>query len=428
MNHFELRGGADGLELHAEDVALSAIAEACGTPTYVYSRATIERHYRVMDEALGGVPHSICYAVKAASNLAILGLLARLGAGFDIVSVGELERVLAAGGLPERVMFSGVGKRDDEIERALRVGIRCFNVESAWELDRIEAVAERVGRRAPISVRVNPDVDPQTHAYIATGLRTSKFGVPMAEAHAMYRRAAASPHLHVVGIDCHIGSQITQVEPLAAALDRVLELVDALAEEGIAIEHVDMGGGLGITYKDEEPAPPAAVGRAYAERLGPRGLELVVEPGRLIVGNAGVLLMRVLGVKAGEAKTFVIVDAAMNDNIRPSLYGAWQQIEPVFPSERTEATVDVVGPICESGDFFARDRVLPEMRAGELLAMRSAGAYGFTMASTYNSRPRAAEVMVDGARVTVVRERESLQALWAGERLLDNDEAGPSAG
>lgn len=428
MNHFELRGGADGPELYAEDVALSAIAERCGTPTYVYSRATIERHYRVMDEALGGVPHSICYAVKAASNLAILGLLAKLGAGFDIVSVGELERVLAAGGLPERVMFSGVGKRDDEIERALRVGIRCFNVESPWELDRIEAVAERVGRRAPISVRVNPDVDPQTHAYIATGLRTSKFGVPMAEAHAMYRRAAASPHLHVVGIDCHIGSQITQVEPLAAALDRVLELVDALASEGIAIEHVDMGGGLGITYKDEEPAPPAAVGRAYAERLGPRGLELVVEPGRLIVGNAGVLLMRVLGVKAGEAKTFVIVDAAMNDNIRPSLYGAWQQIEPVCPRGREEATVDVVGPICESGDFFARDRALPAVHAGELLAMRSAGAYGFTMASTYNSRPRAAEVMVDGSRLTVVRERESLQALWAGERLLDDDRAGPGAG
>ncbi|MCB9740899.1 MAG: diaminopimelate decarboxylase [Deltaproteobacteria bacterium] len=427
MNHFELRDGADGLELHAEDVALAAIAEACGTPTYVYSRATIERHYRVMDEALGGVPNSICYAVKAASNLAILGLLAKLGAGFDIVSVGELERVLAAGGLPERVMFSGVGKRDDEIERALRVGIRCFNVESAWELERIEAVAERVGRRAPISVRVNPDVDPQTHAYIATGLRTSKFGVPMVEAQAMYRRAAASPHLHVVGIDCHIGSQITQVEPLAAALDRVLELVDALADEGIAIEHVDMGGGLGITYKDEEPAPPAAVGRAYAERLGPRGLELVVEPGRLIVGNAGVLLMRVLGVKTGEAKTFVIVDAAMNDNIRPSLYGAWQQLEPVCPSGRNETTVDVVGPICESGDFFARDRVLPEVRAGELLAMRSAGAYGFTMASTYNSRPRAAEVMVDGSRLTVVRERESLRALWAGERLLDEDDAGPSA-
>ncbi len=421
MNHFELRPGPDGPELYAEDVPLRAIAETYGTPTYVYSRATIERHYRVMDEALGGVPHTICYAVKAASNLAILAVLARLGAGFDIVSVGELERVLLAGGDPQRVMFSGVGKRDDEIARALEVGIRCFNVESAWELERIEAVAAAAGRPAPISVRVNPDVDPPTHAYIATGLRTSKFGVPIDEALAMYRHAAASPHLEVVGVDCHIGSQIVAVEPLAHALDRILELVDALAAEGITVEHVDMGGGLGITYKDEDPAPPAAVGRAYAERLGPRGLELVVEPGRLIVGNAGLLLMQVLGVKVGEAKTFVVTDAAMNDNIRPSLYGAWQAIEPVLQRpDATEQVVDVVGPICESGDFLAKDRAMPTVQRGALLAMRSAGAYGFTMASTYNSRPRAAEVLVQGDRVHLARERESLAALWAGERIPDD--------
>ena len=421
MDHFHRVDGA----LYAENVALSAIAASVGTPTYVYSRATIERHYRVMDQALAGVPHTICYSVKACSNLAILGLLARLGSGFDIVSVGELERVLKAGGDRSRVVFSGVGKRDDEIARALQVGIRAFNVESPWELERIAQVAANMGARAPISLRVNPDVDPRTHAYIATGLRSSKFGVPMEQARSLYQFAAASPHLEVVGIDCHIGSQIVEIEPLAHALDRVLALVDELAADGITLNYVDMGGGLGITYKDERPAPPAELGRAYAERLLPRGLELIVEPGRVIVGNAGVLLMRVLGVKDNAERRFVIVDAAMNDNIRPSLYGAFQAIEPVVATESDQMAteVDVVGPICESGDFLAKGRALPPLARDDLLAMRSAGAYGFSMASTYNSRQRAAEVLVDGDRWTTIRERETLEDLWRDERTLDDAEA-----
>ncbi len=433
MDHFH-RTGADGSDdLHVEGVALTAIAEAVGTPTYVYSRATLERHYRVMDDALAGLPHTICYSVKANSNLAVLGVLAKLGSGFDIVSVGELERVLRAGGEPAKVVFSGVGKRDDELRRALQVGIRAFNVESAFELERLEAVAAALGQRAPISLRVNPDVDPGTHPYIATGLRSSKFGVPMPEALPLFLRAAQSPHLRVVGVDCHIGSQIVEIAPLVDALDRILTLVDRLAEHGVALDHVDMGGGLGIPYRDEAPAPPDALGRAYAERLSPRGLELIVEPGRLIVGNAGVLLMRVLGTKGGAlpgagddptaqaATRFVIVDAAMNDNIRPALYGAWQAIEPVageVACRGDPAPVDVVGPICESGDFLARARPLPPLRRDDLLAMRSAGAYGFSMASTYNSRPRAAEVLVDGDLFAVVRQREDLASLWREERDL----------
>ena len=421
MDHFSRTNGT----LHAEGVSLAALAARVGTPTYVYSRATIERHYRVMDQALQALPHTICYSVKACSNLAILGLLARLGSGFDIVSVGELERVLAAGGDRRKIVFSGVGKRDDEITRALEVGILAFNVESPWELERIAHVAASMGARAPISLRVNPDVDPKTHAYIATGLRSSKFGVPMDEARGLYRFAAANPHLDVVGIDCHIGSQIVEIEPLAHALDRVLALVDELAADGIALRYVDMGGGLGITYKDERPAPPEALGQAYADRLRPRGLALIVEPGRVIVGNAGVLLMRVLGVKDNGDRRFVIVDAAMNDNIRPSLYGAFQALEPVVQDDAPAmpVEVDVVGPICESGDFLAKGRALPPVAQGALLAMRSAGAYGFSMASTYNSRRRAAEVLVDGDRWSVIRKREELTDLWRDERTIDAAEA-----
>ena len=417
MDHFQYRQG----HLFAEDVSLTTLAEQVGTPLYVYSRATLTRHYRVMDEALSDVDHLICYSVKANSNLAVLQLLASLGSGFDIVSVGELERVIAAGGDPAKVVFSGVGKRDDEIAAALKAGIHCINVESEWELQRCAVVAESVGAVAPISLRVNPDVDPNTHEYIATGLKSSKFGVPFEEARRLYRWARENPHLSIVGVDCHIGSQIVEPAPLVEALDRVLELVDELRAEGVEVQHVDMGGGLGITYKDERPAPPAAIGKAYAERLASRGLQLLVEPGRVIAGNAGVMLMRVLGVKDNGDRRFVITDAAMNDNIRPSLYRAWQDICVVDASAaRGERTVDVVGPICESGDFFAQDRPLPDVERGDLLAMRSAGAYGFCMASNYNSRPRAAEVMVHGDRWQVIRPREALAELFANERLLED--------
>ncbi len=416
MNHFEY--DAAGV-LHGEGVSLVALAQAVGTPTYVYSHATLSRHYRVMDEALGGVDHLICYSVKANSNLAVLQLLASLGSGFDIVSVGELRRVLAAGGDPAKVVFSGVGKRDDEIAAALRAGIHCLNVESAWELARCAIVAEQIGLPAPISLRVNPDVDAKTHAYISTGLRSSKFGVPFDEALRLYRQAHASPHLRIVGIDCHIGSQIVEPAPLVEALERVLELVDTLQAEGVHLDHVDMGGGLGITYKDERPAPPRAIGEAYAARLAPRGLRLLVEPGRVIAGNAGVLLMRVLGTKTNGDRTFVITDAAMNDNIRPSLYKAWQDISPVnHHPDRPDEVVDVVGPICESGDFFAHDRTLPALVRDDLLVMRSTGAYGYSMASNYNSRTRPAEVMVHGDSWTVIRPREDVADLFATERLL----------
>ncbi len=424
MDHF--RYDEAGV-LHGEGVSLPALVAAVGTPTYVYSRATLTRHFKVMDDALSGVDHLICYSVKANSNLAVLQLLASLGSGFDIVSVGELHRVLAAGGDPDKVVFSGVGKRDDEIAAALRAGIHCINVESAWELARCAEVAAAVGVPAPVSLRVNPDVDPKTHEYIATGLRTSKFGVPFDEALELYRTAHASPHLTVVGVDCHIGSQIVEPTPLIDALDRVLELVDTLQAEGMTIGHVDMGGGLGITYKDERPAPPKAIGEAYAARLAPRGLKLLVEPGRVIAGNAGVMLMRVLGRKSNGERTFVITDAAMNDNIRPSLYRAWQDIVPVQRDlDAPEEVVDVVGPICESGDFFAQERPLARVDRDALLAMRSAGAYGFCMSSNYNSRQRAAEVMVDGDTWTVIRPREELTALFASERLLPDLPAGRS--
>lgn len=414
MNHFQRR--ADG-ELCAEEVPLRDIAEAVGTPTYVYSSATLTRHFTVFDAAWAGVDHLVCYAVKACSNLAVLNLLAKLGAGFDIVSAGELHRVIRAGGDLSKVVFSGVGKRREEIALAIDAGILCLNVESEAELRMVDEVAREVGRVAPVSLRVNPDVDAGTHPYIATGLRTSKFGIHFDQALSCYRLARDLPGLRVHGLDCHIGSQLQDVAPLEAALDRMLELVDALASEGIPLTHLDVGGGLGISYDDEAPPSPAEYARAISARLVGRELTVVLEPGRVIAGNAGVLLMEVLLDKRNGERRFVVVDAAMNDAIRPALYGAYHALDPVGPPAKDLRVVDVVGPICESGDFFAQDRELPVVTAGDLLAMRSAGAYGFAMASNYNSRPRAAEVLVDGDRFHVIRQRETLDDLWRGETI-----------
>ncbi|HHM04507.1 MAG TPA: diaminopimelate decarboxylase [Gammaproteobacteria bacterium] len=413
MDHFTSKTGV----LHAEDVSLADIARRYGTPCYVYSRATIERHWRAFAEALAGQSHLICYSVKANSNLAVLNLLARLGSGFDIVSVGELERVLRAGGDPAKVVFSGVGKRRDELARALAVGIQCFNVESAAELQRLHEVAMEMGRRAPVSLRVNPDVDAGTHPYISTGLKENKFGIPVDQALALYAEAAALPHIELVGMDCHIGSQLTSVRPFVDALQRVLVLVDRLAGQGIALRHLDIGGGLGIPYRDEVPPSPGEYARAVKAALAGRELTLFIEPGRAIAGNAGVLLTRVEYLKHGPDKNFAIVDAGMNDLLRPALYQAWQAIVPVIPRDGTAETYDIVGPVCETGDFLGKDRALV-LAEGDLLAVRSAGAYGFTMSSTYNSRPRPAEVMVDGAQAHLVRARETVEGLMAGERLL----------
>jgi len=415
MDHFNYRNGV----LCAEDVPLSAIAEQFGTPCYVYSRATLERHWKVFDQAYSQGPHLICYAVKANSNLAVLNLLARLGSGFDIVSVGELERVLAAGGDPAKVVFSGVGKREDEIRRALQAGIRCFNVEVVGELDRLNRIAGEMGLRAPVSLRVNPDVDANTHPYISTGLKENKFGIDIEQAVSEYRRAASMAHLDVVGIDCHIGSQLTTTEPFLDALDRLLDLALRLREAGLQIHHLDLGGGLGIRYRDEEPPEPAQLASLVAEKLKGQDFEVIIEPGRAIVGNAGILLTRVEHIKATSAKNFAIVDAAMNDLLRPALYDAWQAIVPVCQeSSAGSLMVDVVGPVCETGDFLGKNRELA-VSEGDLLAVRSAGAYGFSMSSNYNSRPRPAEVMVDGERAHLVRAREHLASLFAGESLLD---------
>lgn len=414
MDHFNYRGP----QLFAEQVAISDIAARYGTPCYIYSRATLERHWLAFDRAFGAHPHLICYAVKANSNLAILNLLARLGSGFDIVSVGEMQRVLAAGGRAEKIVFSGVGKREDEIRAALIAGIRCFNVEVNGELDRINRVAGELGVVAPVSFRVNPDVDAKTHPYISTGLKENKFGIDIETALHEYRRAAHMPHIEVVGIDCHIGSQLTDVQPFLDALERVLAIVDALAAEGIALKHLDLGGGLGIRYRDELPPEPAAYIEALLTRLTDRKLEILLEPGRAIVGNAGVLVTRVEYLKPTAEKNFAIVDAAMNDLVRPALYGAWQAIVPAdTQSPAEERTWDIVGPICETGDFLGKSRPL-RLREGDLLVVRSAGAYGFTMSSNYNSRPRAAEIMVDDQQLHVIRARETLPQLWQGEQLL----------
>lgn len=413
MDHFQYRDGV----LHAEQIGLDRVAEQFGTPCYVYSRATIERHWRAFDNALGGYPHLVCYAVKANSNLAVLNLLARLGSGFDVVSGGELERVVAAGGDPARVVFSGVGKTTAEMRRALELGILCFNVESEPELERLSQVASAMNRTAPVSLRVNPDVDPQTHPYIATGLKHSKFGIDIRRAPAVYRRARELPGLRVTGVDCHIGSQLTSLGPFLDALQRVLDLLDRLSADGIEIGHLDLGGGLGITYAEERPPAPAELAQAILQALGGRTPTLLLEPGRAIVGNAGILLTRIEYLKHGEAAGFAIVDAAMNDLLRPALYGAWQDIVPVRQRDAVAERWDIVGPVCETGDFLGKDRALA-VQPGDLLAVRSAGAYGFSMSSNYNTRPRVAELMVDGDQIHVVREREVLADLWRGEQLL----------
>jgi diaminopimelate decarboxylase len=404
-------------QLVAESVALSDIADQFATPCYVYSRAALTDGFRQFSDALQGREHLICFAVKSNANLAILNVFARLGAGFDIVSGGELQRVLAAGGDAGKVVFSGVGKTEAEMRLALDAGILCFNVESAAELDKLNAVAGSMGKQASISLRVNPDVDAKTHPYISTGLKQNKFGVAYTEAVALYRKAAGLPHLRITGMDCHIGSQLTETSPFIAAIEKILLLVDQLAAEGIALEHLDLGGGLGICYNDETPPAIADYIAALLGALQGRTQKLILEPGRVLVGNAGVLLTRVEYIKPGEEKNFAIVDAAMNDLMRPALYDAYHGILPVLREDYAAETFDVVGPICETGDFIGRARELA-IAPGSLLAVMSAGAYGMSMSSNYNTRPRAAEVMVDGSTVHLVRERETVQQLFAGEKII----------
>lgn len=413
MDHFLYHNNT----LHAEGCRVNDLAQTYGTPLYVYSRATLERHWHAFDNAVADHPHLICYAVKANSNLAVLNVLARLGSGFDIVSGGELARVIEAGGSPDKVVFSGVGKTVAEMEQALNLGIYCFNVESSAELEQLNLVAGRLGKVAPVSLRVNPDVDAGTHPYISTGLKENKFGIAMDEAETVFARAHALPYLQVKGVDCHIGSQLTEIQPFLDAMDRMLALIDRLAEQGIVIEHFDVGGGLGVTYDAETPPHPDVYAAALLARLGDRKLKLIFEPGRAIAANAGIFVTEVLYLKENSDKRFAIVDGAMNDLIRPALYSAWQNIIPVNPRDEQTYAFDIVGPVCETGDFLGKDRQLAVV-AGDLLAVRSSGAYGFAMASNYNTRPRAAEVMVDGDKAYLVREREKLSQLWQGEQLL----------
>lgn len=408
--------------LMAEDVAVADIAAQHGTPCFIYSRAALEERLNAYEEALVGFPHLTCFAVKANSNLAVINVLARLGAGFDIVSGGELERVITAGGDPSKVIFSGLGKTEEEITRALQLGICCFNIESEPELDRINAVATRLNLRAPVSLRVNPDVDAGTHPYISTGLKENKFGIAIEDAEAVYQRAAGMPAIDVVGIDCHIGSQLTTIDPYLDAIDRVLILVDRLAELGIAIRHFDMGGGLGVRYNDEVPPPPAELIGAIRQKLAGRSLTLFLEPGRSICANAGIFVTHVEYLKLSSHKNFAIVDGAMNDLLRPALYSAWQEIVPVqihTDSSIPTRSYDVVGPVCESADFLGKNRDLT-IQASDLLAVRSAGAYGFVMSSNYNTRNRAAEIMVDGSKVSVVRKRETLEYQLSLESILED--------
>jgi diaminopimelate decarboxylase len=418
MNHFQYKNG----ELFAEEVAVQRIAREVGTPAYIYSLATLRRHYRVFDQAFAKVPHLVCFSVKSNSNLAVLRTFAKEGGGFDIVSGGELFRALKAGGDPRKIVFSGVGKKKEEIEHALNSGILMFNVESEQELTFIDQVSRGLGKRAPISLRVNPDVDPKTHPYISTGMKKSKFGIDITLSAKLYKQALSLKNLEVIGVDCHIGSQLTSVGPFVDALSRVREYLDRvlvgyLRKEGANIRYLDLGGGLGIQYKDEEPPRPEEYAAALIQGLEGLDVTLILEPGRVIVGNAGILVTEVLYLKETEEKKFVIVDGGMNDLIRPALYGSYQAIRPVLDKKAETIVADVVGPICESGDFFAKDREVPRPEPGDLLAVMSAGAYGFTMASNYNSHPRPPEVLVDGDKFYVVRQRETLDDLIRGETI-----------
>ncbi len=413
MHHFHFRNG----ELYAEEVPVREIAKRVGTPFYLYSAATLKRHFQVFDQAFARIPHLVCYSVKANSNLAVLRLLAREGSGADIVSGGELYRALKAGIPPQKIVFSGVGKTAKEMREALRAGILMFNVESLGELRLLSKEARRLKTKAPVAIRVNPDVDPKTHPYISTGLKKNKFGLDVKTALEAYRLAQKDPHLDIVGIDCHIGSQLTQVSPFVEALRRIKAFVQRLEDEGIRPRYLDLGGGLGIVYGNEAPPPPEEYASALIQELGDLEVTLILEPGRVLVGNAGILVTKVLYFKETPAKKFLIVDAGMNDLLRPAFYQAYHEIVPVNQKERPEAVVDVVGPICETGDFLAQDRRLPLVKPGELLAVMSAGAYGFVMASNYNSRPRPPEVLVHGDQFFVVRRRENYARLVAGERI-----------
>ena len=413
MNAFAIKNG----ELHAESVPLTEIANRFGTPCYVYSRAALETALDEYQQELAGTDSLVCFAIKSNSNLGVLNVFARKGAGFDIVSGGELKRALAAGGDPKKIVFSGVGKSVEEMEFAINTGILCFNVESAPELDRLNEVAGRLGKKAPISFRVNPNVDPKTHPYISTGLKKNKFGVAYEDALALYQRAATLPNLEISGIDCHIGSQLLDPSPFAEALDKILILVDQLAACGIRLHHIDLGGGLGIQYKDEQQPTAKSYLQPLLAKLKGRGLKIILEPGRRLVGNAGALLTKVEYLKPGEVKNFAIIDAAMNDLARPALYDAWHTIAPVKPREGQPRTWQIVGPICESGDFLGHDRELV-LEPGDLLAILSAGAYGMTMSSNYNTRPRVAEIMVDGNQTHLIRRRETVEELYAPESLL----------
>lgn len=415
MHDFQYRGEL----LYCEDVPVASIAGAVGTPFYLYSRHTLERHYQAFEDAFRKIPHIICFAVKANSNLAVLRIFTRMGGGVDVVSGGEIFRAAKAGCPPERIVYSGVGKRADEIEYALELSILMFNVESTQELLTIDRIAGKLGKKAPVSLRVNPDVNPRTHPYITTGLKKNKFGINIQKSLDDYRLASTLPNLKVIGVSCHIGSQITEVGPFVESLQKVSELTRRLRTEGIAIEYIDMGGGLGITYSEEEPPHPSEYGQALIDELGDINCTLILEPGRVIVGNAGILVTQVLYTKEGEEKHFVIVDAAMNDLIRPSLYGSYQHVQPIQKQNRPEIKVDIVGPICESGDFLAKDRRIPRAEPGEFLAVMSAGAYGFTMSSNYNSRPRVPEILVDRDRFYVIREREDYEDLIKGEIIPD---------